>query len=771
MWKIEDFWKVFNFIKTNDPSDLSDVTQAVVKSEEANSIKLFENTLDQLSFNTIEYNRLRDFLIKWYSASKSLTAIQKNISDLYGMPDEHLDEAFRSKGLNFSTQLSTYGTQINYNKVNFYYDLVNFYKHKGSPRTLLNTLTYFGFPNIEILEYFTHVRRSTQKVEFHSISSDHTGKWYSTKTDILPYNEVTKWDPHYMTSEKSIVFGQNNNQLHLPTKSPYFSLRHFINLNDYIKLMSFISRKIQDQYKEWHLALLTRKTNEKTSSNIFTLPREVYINSCTMEASVLELYLVCIHTYYRHYGTELEIKHPTDSVWDTTSQLGDHGRDYLCYDGTDASYMNIINDFETYIEKGHQKYVSCVDVPIEIECYEETGLTRDELKENQEYFYDNFTRLADGNFLKNEKIAGIILKAINPELFQRVNDLYDIKPDTIILGNLLEDLMKWVSSYASIALPHLNFVLFGTSEFKRLMNPLIDFFKPYHARLLGYDLAFIHDDRNSESVIVEDNVINSIEEVIHDWDTCNSKPCCNDTCSEATPDSFYSRDTYDCGSFYDIGGACDGRDNSFVTEIEDHIIEPLNCLTGFTVIADYENPAHPDYQKDAYVETSYTGGIIDINTDIDNQPLYYEAQSGNMMDFDCDGCFDGQYGSDVCMIQVIDSVPSPWLDITANMSISSRGTWDGTQFNSESAAAGKLIFLNTSTPVAGTVTKLRATFVSFVADVSWSWPDSSMVFDGIAPYPSNTFEWTTNWNKLGMRFSVPNTGSDYSIVKIEAFIT
>jgi len=666
MWKFEDYQKIFDFLKSFEKSDYSEnilnyifnhykfdslddatkeqiiiehdkiykdsnleksVTTAAL-SDFSITNKLFETTLDQKSFDVSDWNKLRGFIINWYASLKSMVTVQKSISDLYGMPDKHLDEAFKSKGCLFSTQLSKYGTDVNYNKVNFYYDLVNLYKQKGSPRTLLKALTYFGFPNIELLEYFTYVRKSTQKVEFHSSSSDYTGKWYSTNIDILPYDEVTKWDPHYITSEKSIVYGQNHSNLHLPTKSPYFSLRHFININDYVKLMSFISRKVQDQYKDWAHSLLT---------NVILPPKDLYIESCTMEASVLELYLACIHTYYKFYGTEITSHHPIDSVYDTTSSLGNHGKDFLCYDGTDASYLTIVDDFEEYIDRH--------------------PLTRDEVKENQEYFLDLFSRLASKNFLKNENMAGKILKMINPELFSRVNELYDIKPETIILGDLLEDLMKWTSSYASIALPHLNFVLFGSQEFKRLMSPLLDFFKPYHARLLSYDLAFITDDRNTESAIVDDSLEDHIVEVTHDWDTCNSKPCCNDTCLNSVPDIFYSRDTYDCGSYYDIGGACDGgREGSFITEIEDIIYDPLNCLQGFTVLADYENPSHENYKIDNYTETELVKIPLEFQPpeNVGETITTVSAQSGNFMSFDEGGCFDGQYGSDACFIQIIE---------------------------------------------------------------------------------------------------------------------
>jgi len=113
MWKISDFWKIYDFIKNGNESDLNSSLQAVSKSEQSIVERFFVKTLDQKSFidNNSDYNQLRLFLIDWYASLKSLTSIQKDINDLYSMPDEHLDELFRSKGFNYSTKLSKYGKE------------------------------------------------------------------------------------------------------------------------------------------------------------------------------------------------------------------------------------------------------------------------------------------------------------------------------------------------------------------------------------------------------------------------------------------------------------------------------------------------------------------------------------------------------------------------------------------------------------------------------------------------------------------------------------
>jgi len=601
MWKILDFWKVFKYIKSGDSSDLNDTTQAIAKSDLSKTNDLFISTIDQLCFSDDEYLRLRKFFIDWYSSLKTLTSVQKNISDVYGLPDAHLDELFRSRGFEFSPLLGVYGSRVNYNKANFYYDLVNLYMKKGSPRTLLNVLRYYGFQNIELLEYMTFRRISSQKIEFHSLSASHLGKWYSTRPDILKYEEATGWDPHYLTSEESIVFGQNNSRLHLPTKSPYFSLRHYINLNDYIKFIQFLSRRIQDQYAYWR------------RDPISNIPdKEIYINAVTTSASVLETYISAVYIYYKYYGEEITIKHPSNDIYDTSVLLGDHGKYFTCYDGTNADYLNIVDEFNKYLN----------DIPH----------TRQDILENQSYFYDMFNRLRLDNFLIDANSAGEVLQAINPNLYDDLNKVYSVQDPVVLIGDILADLMKWVASYVSIGVPNIGYLLFGKTELMNQLGDLINFFKPYHARLLSYDIAYVVDDRNKESIIVEDFGIDSVEECVLDWDTCNSKPCCIDSTCDESDNFYYARDTYDCGSFYDIGGACDVRPDAFQMYLTDNVYDPLTCRKGFL-------------PPEAYVES--------VITNLPNE--FFAAQSGGFANFDEGGCFDTQYSNDICMIQIIDN--------------------------------------------------------------------------------------------------------------------
>ena len=599
MWKIEDFWKIFNFVKTNDPGDLHDTIQALAKSDVTKTKNLFEGTIDQLCFSDKKYLDLRKFLIDWYSSLKILTTTQKNISDIYGLPDEHLDELFRSRGFNYSQLLGVFHTHTNYNKGNFYYDLVNLYKKKGSPKNLLNVLKYFGFQNLELLEYITFVNNSSKKVEFHSVKSAYTGKYYYSNTDVLTYDETTGWDPHYLTTEKSILYSHDVSKLHLPTKSPYFSLRHYINLNDYVKFIQFISRKIQDEYYYWIEDPYSHKPKP-----------EIYLTSTTLTVSILETYISAVYLYYKHYGNQITIKHPSKDIYDTSVLLGANGKYFTCYDGTNAEYLNIVADFNNYLN----------DVP----------LTRDRVKEKQEYFYDLFTRLQVDNFLFDYDSAEETLKVLNFELYDNLNKAYAVSDPIELIGSILTDLMKWVNSFISIGVPNIDYLLFGKTELMNRMGGVINFFKPYHARLLSYDVAYIVDDRNQESVIVEDNGIDSVEENIFDWDSCNGKPCCIDTTCSDSDNYFYARDTYDCGSFYDIGGACDAREDSFKIEYEENILEPLNCKTGFL-------------PPENYVESV-----------IDNLPTEIHAiQSGGFVTFDEGGCFDMQYSNDICVIQII----------------------------------------------------------------------------------------------------------------------
>ena len=127
MFTLNDLWKIFDVIKGEEVSDITIVLKALAQSEKATTQKLFENTIDQFTFNSKDYIRFKKFLINWYASLKTIGSMQSKVSDPFSLPDIHLDELIRSFGYPYSKDINSLpGSKnaVNQSKVNLFFDLV-----------------------------------------------------------------------------------------------------------------------------------------------------------------------------------------------------------------------------------------------------------------------------------------------------------------------------------------------------------------------------------------------------------------------------------------------------------------------------------------------------------------------------------------------------------------------------------------------------------------------------------------------------------------------
>ena len=143
MINLDDLWKVWNLLKGETVDDLSKSLEAIAKSEQAKSNTFFNTTLDQFAFSSDDYTRLKTFVVDWYASLKSLITTQSQSSDPFSLPDEHLNELFRSFGYPYPTELSVQSNDINTTKVNFFLDLVNLYKIKEDSLMIWHLVGYY----------------------------------------------------------------------------------------------------------------------------------------------------------------------------------------------------------------------------------------------------------------------------------------------------------------------------------------------------------------------------------------------------------------------------------------------------------------------------------------------------------------------------------------------------------------------------------------------------------------------------------------------------
>jgi hypothetical protein len=67
-------------------------------SEKNSSISFFEQSLDQPPHFSNDYAKLREFIIDWYSAQKTLITKSRKSLDLHILPNDELNELILSLG-------------------------------------------------------------------------------------------------------------------------------------------------------------------------------------------------------------------------------------------------------------------------------------------------------------------------------------------------------------------------------------------------------------------------------------------------------------------------------------------------------------------------------------------------------------------------------------------------------------------------------------------------------------------------------------------------
>ena len=149
---IDDFWKILAEIQ-GESTDLTEAVKAIAQNEKTTAERLFGTIIDQPAFNSQDYQRLRSFLRDLYAAHRSVTSFQANISDVYQMPNDQLDDLFQSFGYDLSSSLkNATNNEAPLNKVNFFLDLVNLYKIKGTPQAVVDVLQYYGIVDVDLYE-------------------------------------------------------------------------------------------------------------------------------------------------------------------------------------------------------------------------------------------------------------------------------------------------------------------------------------------------------------------------------------------------------------------------------------------------------------------------------------------------------------------------------------------------------------------------------------------------------------------------------------------
>ena len=600
-YTIDDFWKILAEIQ-GQSTDLTEAVKAIAQNEKTTATRYIELVIDQLAFNSPDWQRFRNFVRDLYAAHRTLTTFQANVSDVYQMPNDQLDELFRSFGYNYSTSLrDPVSNEAPINKINFFLDLVNLYKRKGTPQALVDVLQYYGINEIDLyelqLQFDDRPLKDSHDLTFKGkVSAGTTG---DTTPIYLPFNFLTDRDPHWLQTESQIRQLFNQNKINFPSQSPYFAVKPLFDEEATDAATGILTRNVQDQYAVWNNA---GRPNEDL---IVVLPQNAVITITGVTVSLLTLYLSTVYTFNKEFT------------------VGAPSSRFICYDGTNTDALDIIDEFRSLTE---QKL-----------------LTRAQQKANWLEYLDLFTRNIGLNFLQTHEDAGNYLAVLNPDV---KNSLDNLAADNItVLGSLLNDLGEWVRNNISFGFINMSYILFGLDSLFSNLGDVIDFFKPYRTRIVPLE-TIQFSNRLFNSIAVEDSFRFDVDVQFHDFITGDSIPCCTDqgidsttpVCLDATSTNhYYSRETYDCGSWYDIGAVTDFPQELFI-EIDDTIYDSMRCPSFY---GDGTANIIAASTLNAPFAPILTSEITEVNTDSTSASFSQYYQSGGFENFDGMPVWDG----------------------------------------------------------------------------------------------------------------------------------
>lgn len=678
LYTIQDWINIFRFLKGETVEELEPLLAETSSAQRAAIRNYFSNVVDQIAFTTDDWKRFRKFLIDWYATFGTIVTTSKNVNDVFSLPETHIEELIRSLGFPVPTVTISF-----LNKVLMALDLVNLYKIKGTPKAIISGVTYAGLTNSDIVEY--HLLKNSLYVPvfrpfvievdrtqlsarlLNSAGAQTAIIEYDTSLPDLDYRQVTERDPHWQTTFGSFLAVSDGESL--PMKSPYFSLRVKIPVQEFKAILSILARRVRDEYEVWF------ETGELVQIIDVDLDRSVRsLRSFTV--SLLELYLACVYSFNRHLNR-------------TT---GSEAERFFVYDGTNTDVEVIVEEYQNFVFTKPD--------------------TRASQKEKLEEFYSVFTRPTATDFIAPDSTgAGVFLEIMSPDFKAAIDEYFEFNQGEEVLTRLLFDLAAYIEQRISINYPSLAIYMLSTEFIEDFIKQVIFFFKPYRARFLGLIFQYFIYNPLSDSVIPEDQfVFDNLTHNIFDWHTADSLPCfapdggylidVPDTVYWDATNNYHARDHYDCGdSNHDIG-ACVSPPESLLIDVTSGINDIVICVPPSRLVTgdfpwEFVTKTPPvEYTVDGYIFDTTTGLFIPHVYQFDSRQYVYtqyvtcdaslfcEAvildstepsevahftlQEGAWPDFDSHGFFDCLTGRDSIFVrleQIIDSTELSFINI------------------------------------------------------------------------------------------------------------
>jgi hypothetical protein len=217
--------------------------------EKQASKTFFENVLDQPAHMSKDYMRMRNFIMDWYSANKTLVTKSRKILDLNLLSIEELNTLILSFGFPYPANIISKS-----HKIKFLTSLIELYQKKGTAFSLWSLLTLYGLKNVTISEWWLRYNETRNPKIFLKSKPIYPIESQSNKNLILEKElDFFDLDPYWHQDKYEIMRQYNNkdNKMSLPSITPYISISAFTSLSDLELGIAILQRKIFETLRYW----------------------------------------------------------------------------------------------------------------------------------------------------------------------------------------------------------------------------------------------------------------------------------------------------------------------------------------------------------------------------------------------------------------------------------------------------------------------------------------------------------------------------------------
>jgi hypothetical protein len=481
------FLELMKWLKSNGESldtTLGSKLRQVALSEKKKTEEFFTNVIDQPAFDTLDHRRLRSFLIDWYSTHRTTLTQCRETTDPYALSSDVLNELIKSFGFPYPEMITSTAK-----KSFFLTDLINLLKNKGTPATFVNVLqTYFGLSNVVMSEWWIHKLVDGNFVARTKPVFPGYYKYNPQYKIELPYDNFIESNPFWhlnKTGNDTIENLYSNNEITLPSLTSQISLQAAINFSTLSYTTTILTRKLEEAYNFWV------ETGNKDNS--------ITLRNFEGNFAFIDLFLAVIYLFDEKDGTT-----------DTNKRV-------LYYsDSGDHAPLDKENS------EGVRNGIDDVDYSIIIDEYNnltrrpKTRTERDMLLEERNEKFTIATDSTSINFISLINNPGTFLNSINPDFKESIDTLVAAG---VTKDELLEDLLTEFESFVNYKMEIFNYNLTSISlgmPISVKLEPIIDFFKPFHVHLRDFLVSFLIDDPLENCVISDDYLKLFINQKLYD---------------------------------------------------------------------------------------------------------------------------------------------------------------------------------------------------------------------------------------------------------------